>query len=141
MRPAQAFVFTGIKRMGSARKITKSKDSSDESAPRGNPVACARFVALAMHSRGVDLQAGRFYRVAATSDGAERGFIRVIDDSGEDYLYPQGLFRLYKVATAASETRLLNMRPTEYVPGSGTDDEITPAPSRQRNRKLPSSAR
>ena len=37
-----------------------------------------------------DLTLGRLYEVKATADS--RGMIRIIDDSGEDYLYPQSLF-------------------------------------------------
>ena len=37
-----------------------------------------------------DLTLGRLYEVLASADN--HGLIRVIDDSGEDYLYPDGLF-------------------------------------------------
>lgn len=37
-----------------------------------------------------DLTLGRLYEVKTPSDS--RGMIRIIDDSGEDYLYPQSLF-------------------------------------------------
>ena len=37
-----------------------------------------------------DLTLGRLYEVKAAADS--RGMIRIIDDSGEDYLYPQSLF-------------------------------------------------
>lgn len=33
------------------------------------------------------------YRVLPDDDAAEHGFLRIIDDSGEDYLYPQSHFR------------------------------------------------
>lgn len=37
-----------------------------------------------------DLTLGRLYEVLEPAD--DRGLIRVLDDSGEDYLYPVGLF-------------------------------------------------
>ena len=37
-----------------------------------------------------DLTLGRLYEVKAPADS--RDMIRIIDDSGEDYLYPQSLF-------------------------------------------------
>ena len=37
-----------------------------------------------------DLTLGRLYEVLEPADS--RGLIRILDDSGEDYLYPTGLF-------------------------------------------------
>ena len=37
-----------------------------------------------------DLTLGRLYEVTASADA--RGMLRIIDDSGEDYLYPANLF-------------------------------------------------
>ena len=42
-----------------------------------------------------DLTLGRLYEVLAPADS--HGLIRVIDDSGEDYLYPDGLFESVEV--------------------------------------------
>ena len=42
-----------------------------------------------------DLTLGRLYEVKASAD--HHGMIRVIDDSGEDYLYPEGLFEAVEV--------------------------------------------
>jgi hypothetical protein len=39
-----------------------------------------------------DLQARRIYRVLSDSAAARNNYARVIDDSGEDYLYPIRLF-------------------------------------------------
>ena len=59
--------------------------------------AGTRVLALAMKGRGVDLPAGRFYRVLGRRGDVEAGFLRVVDRSGEDYLYPESLFRLSRV--------------------------------------------
>jgi len=42
-----------------------------------------------------DLTLGRLYEVMIPAD--HHGMIRVIDDSGEDYLYPEGLFEAVEV--------------------------------------------
>jgi hypothetical protein len=42
-----------------------------------------------------DLTLGRLYEVRAPAD--DHGMIRVIDDSGEDYLYPDSLFEAVEV--------------------------------------------
>ncbi len=42
-----------------------------------------------------DLTLGRLYEVLAPADS--RGMIRLIDDSGEDYLYPDSLFEAIEV--------------------------------------------
>ncbi len=42
-----------------------------------------------------DLTLGRLYEVLTSADS--RGMIRIIDDSGEDYLYPQCLFETVEV--------------------------------------------
>ncbi len=42
-----------------------------------------------------DLTLGRLYEVLAPAD--EHGMTRVVDDSGEDYLYPEALFETVEV--------------------------------------------
>ena len=42
-----------------------------------------------------DLTLGRLYEVVTPTDS--RGMVRIIDDSGEDYLYPQSLFETVQV--------------------------------------------
>jgi hypothetical protein len=42
-----------------------------------------------------DLTLGRLYEVLAPADS--HGMIRIIDDSGEDYLYPTNLFEAVEV--------------------------------------------
>ena len=41
----------------------------------------------------VSLTVNTTYQVLPDADAAEHGFLRIIDDSGEDYLYPQSHFR------------------------------------------------
>ena len=39
-----------------------------------------------------DLERGKVYRVLPDDSAAADGYVRVIDESGEDYLYPQSYF-------------------------------------------------
>ncbi len=41
----------------------------------------------------VDLEPGKVYRVIADEQARRGGLLRVVDDSGEDYLYPAGYFQ------------------------------------------------
>jgi hypothetical protein len=51
-----------------------------------------RYV-LCVHAEGdVDLQSRKLYEVLPDEQAAADGYIRVIDESGEDYLYPARFF-------------------------------------------------
>ncbi len=39
-----------------------------------------------------DLEKAKVYRVLADAKGKREGYVRVIDESGEDYLYPEAYF-------------------------------------------------
>ena len=43
------------------------------------------------------LEAGKLYRVIADAEAAKHGYMRVIDDSGEDYGYAASRFFVLKV--------------------------------------------
>ena len=51
-----------------------------------------RFVVCVDPGKHDDLQARRIYRVLPDLSASKSNYIRVIDDSGEDYLYPERLF-------------------------------------------------
>ena len=50
---------------------------------------------------GDDLQLGRLYEVVEKDAG--HGMVRIIDESGEDYLYPQTWFDQVALSRSASE--------------------------------------
>ena len=50
-----------------------------------------------------DLQARRIYRVLSDPSASKSNYIRVIDDSGEDYLYPKRLFLPLHLSSAVRE--------------------------------------
>ena len=39
-----------------------------------------------------DLEKGKVYQLVPDSSSAEEGYLRVVDESGEDYLYPESYF-------------------------------------------------
>lgn len=48
-----------------------------------------------------DLEKRKIYRVLPDDKAAKEGYIRIIDESGEDYLYPQTYFILIKLPQEA----------------------------------------
>ena len=52
------------------------------------------------------LELHKIYRVIPDEDAAADGDIRVIDESGEDYLYPASYFAAIKVPAAVEESLL-----------------------------------
>ena len=58
--------------------------------------------ALCVKNRGADdLELRKVYRVVRDGDDQKRGYLRVIDDSGEDYLYPASYFVLIELPERA----------------------------------------
>ena len=51
----------------------------------------------------VSLEVKKIYRTLADPKAADRGLARVIDESGEDYLYPVDCFIPIELPRAASE--------------------------------------
>jgi hypothetical protein len=47
-----------------------------------------------------DLEARKVYQVLPDREANREGYVRVIDESGEDYMYPSDLFVPVKVPTA-----------------------------------------
>ena len=69
-------------------------------------LADLRF-AICVSSDGYeDLEAWKVYRVLPDEKAAEVGCLRVIDESGEDYLYPESRFVIVELSEEV-RTRLL----------------------------------
>jgi len=49
------------------------------------------------------LERGKLYPVIADDDGKKLGMVRVIDESGEDYLYPAARFATIALPAAIAE--------------------------------------
>jgi IS4 transposase len=59
--------------------------------------------ALCVKNRGyaAALEVRKLYRVIGDHVAAKRGLVRVVDESGEDYLYPAGFFLNVELSPAA----------------------------------------
>jgi hypothetical protein len=49
----------------------------------------------------MDLERRKIYQVLPDDDAEEEGYLRVVDESGEDYLYPQSCFVLIHLPSEA----------------------------------------
>jgi len=50
-----------------------------------------------------DLQKGKVYPLLADAKAKREGYVRVIDESGEDYLYPESIFVPVDIPVKARE--------------------------------------
>lgn len=66
--------------------------------------SCSRLFAVCIDDRDAeDLASGMVYRIIPDDTAQARGFVRVIDDSGEDYLYPENRFVCIDIPNAEIE--------------------------------------
>ena len=50
-----------------------------------------------------DLERRKIYQVLPDDEASKEGYVRVIDESGEDYLYPESYFILLKLPREAQD--------------------------------------
>jgi hypothetical protein len=50
-----------------------------------------------------DLEKRKVYRILPDDEAAKEGYLRIIDESGEDYLYPQSYFILVQLPQEAQD--------------------------------------
>jgi hypothetical protein len=50
-----------------------------------------------------DLEKRKIYRVLPDEEAAREGYMRIIDESGEDYLYPESYFVIVELSRKAQE--------------------------------------
>lgn len=79
-----------------------------------NPQSGPVFAVCVANDGCDDLSAGMLYRVLPDEVAAREGLSRVVDDSGEDYLYPSNRFVVVEVPTA-DVPRLLAVAPTSVA--------------------------
>jgi len=65
-----------------------------------------KFVLCICNEDCEDLEVRKLYRVLPDKSAASDGYIRVIDESGEDYLYPEDLFWPIELPKAAEKALL-----------------------------------
>ncbi len=83
-----------MKLMASARKNSKSNGSSHRKPSRGTFVLC-------LHNKGypASLEPRKLYSVIPDPAATKHKLLRVIDESGEDYLYPADYFVALRLPT------------------------------------------
>jgi hypothetical protein len=70
------------------------------------PKAGSKFVICIRNSECEDLEPRKLYQVLPDVAAAADGYIRVIDESGEDYLYPEEYFLPIDLPKAAEKLLL-----------------------------------
>jgi hypothetical protein len=55
-----------------------------------------------------DLEKRKIYQMLSDEESEKEGYIRVIDESGEDYLYPQSYFIVVQLPREAQEALQLS---------------------------------
>jgi hypothetical protein len=94
--------FIGLKLMALAKKKSKSKERPGEKAFSSRP---RRRFAICVKGTGFDTMIGRAYQILEDRKASKMGCVRVIDASGEDYLYPSSWFVRIRV-DSGSERRV-----------------------------------
>jgi len=90
-----------MKRTALVGKKLKSKDSWIENMKLKQK---ERVFALCVENKdSEDLEKKKIYQVVPDDDALKEGFLRVIDESGEDYLYPASYFFLIQLPSEAQE--------------------------------------
>jgi hypothetical protein len=62
-----------------------------------------RFALCIENSDCEDLEKRKIYQVLPDDEAEKEGYLRVIDESGEDYLYPQSYFVFVQLPRKAQE--------------------------------------
>jgi hypothetical protein len=63
----------------------------------------SRFALCVENKDSEDLEKRKIYVVVPDEDAEKEGYFRVVDESGEDYLYPASYFILVELPTEAQE--------------------------------------
>jgi hypothetical protein len=90
-----------MKRMESDEGGSRSNGSSTKRKSTKQPSVAA---ALCLKNEGCgDLEQRKLYRILPDKKAAAEGYVRVVDESGEDYLYPANYFAIVRVPAAAAK--------------------------------------
>ena len=82
-----------------------------------NRSANLRF-AICINNSGYidDLKVRTVYQVLPDESAAKSNYLRIIDETGEDYLYPAAYFVVIEVPPEAEKTLLLTLQGSETTP-------------------------
>lgn len=89
--------------MGSVAKSSRSSEARRLAVPKSAPSRYA--VCVDNDGYPASLERGKIYRVLPDADARARGYLRVVDESEEDYLYAAA--RFFPVALPAGLRRRL----------------------------------
>lgn len=62
-----------------------------------------RFALYVENKDCKDLEKRKIYKIIPDEDASTEGYLRVVDESGEDYLYPQSYFILVQLPRETHE--------------------------------------
>jgi hypothetical protein len=86
--------------MASAKKSTRSNGSLRKKKPRG----IAQYVVCIKNEEySASLELRKIYQVLPDKESLRHDLIRIIDESGEDYLYPASYFLPIKLSATAQK--------------------------------------
>lgn len=71
--------------------------------------------ALCVTDKEPDLEPGKLYLVLSDERASQEGYLRVIDESGEDYLYPEDYFVFVQLPKKAKEALLAQLQASEAL--------------------------
>ena len=92
-----------MKRTASAAKSSKSNGSSREPRRPVREKSVSVAICLKKGEDCGDLHLATLYPVLPDKTAAKEGYLRVIDDSGEDYLYPADYFVLLRLRSSLAK--------------------------------------
>jgi hypothetical protein len=93
-----------MKRTASEGGTSRSSGTSIEAAGRLRAAqwSQANFALCVETGGNIDLDLRKLYRVRNDKRSLTQGFIRIIDESGEDYLYPTSFFLPVRLSVRAA---------------------------------------
>jgi hypothetical protein len=81
-----------MKPPASARKSSRSSASSKEPVRTSSRSASRLVICVRNEGYEASLELRKIYRVVDDAEAESHGLLRVIDESGDDYLYPSASF-------------------------------------------------
>jgi hypothetical protein len=100
-----ALKYIGMKRMASARKSSSVSGTSTRSR---KPASVGRRFAVCVRNKGYEasLECNKIYPVVPDVEAERDGDLRVVDESGEDYLFSADRFVAIEVPSAVRASLL-----------------------------------
>lgn len=81
-----------MKQPGSARKSSRSSASSRQAAKPAVGAAAELVICIKNEGYEASLEVRKIYRTVEDEVAKKHKLLRVVDESGEDYLFPRGIF-------------------------------------------------